>query len=334
VNALDRWAFGSTDRYQLGIFRVLFVAWLAHDYVFRILPRLVEHASRPPELLAPVSLVRWLDLPAQLPESWLLATCGLAALLLAAACVGWFTRAALVALAGLNLWLGAAAASWGYTSHATALPALVLVVVACAPGVGACSVDAWLSARTTPAAARSELVFGRRESIWPVRCILVLLCMFYFASGYAKLRYAGPEWADGRTLAFYLEGGSRLGPDEPQRFFASENTPPAARFRDGWGLEDYAYVARPTALGSALGRSTLATRALSMFTLFVELGFALALLSRRLLVAWLALGVAFHVGIEATLRIDFTAYLVVYLLFVDWKSLLQRFAPRVVRRLQ
>ena len=70
-----------------------------------------------------------------------------------------------------------------------------------------------------------------------------------------------------------------------------------------------------------------------MFTLFVELGFPLALLGRRLLVAWLALGVAVHLGIEATLHIDFTSYLVVYLLFVDWKSLLHRFAPRVVRRL-
>lgn len=71
-----------------------------------------------------------------------------------------------------------------------------------------------------------------------------------------------------------------------------------------------------------------------MFTLFVELGFPIALLGRRLLLAWLALGVAFHLGIEATLRIDFTSYLVVYLLFVDWKSLSQRFMSAVVRRLQ
>jgi len=245
-----------------------------------------------------------------------------------------FTRAALVALAALNLWLGAAAASWGYTSHATALPALVLVVVACAPGVSACSLDAWLAARKSRAATRSELVFGESESVWPVRCVLLLLCSLYFASGCAKVRYSGAEWADGRTLAFYLEGGSQLGPDEPQRFFASEHAPPAARFRDGWGLEDYAYVARPTALGRALARSTLATRLLSVFTLFVELGFPIALLGRRLLLAWLALGVAFHLGIEATLRIDFTSYLVVYLLFVDWKSLSQRFMSAVVRRLQ
>jgi hypothetical protein len=332
VSALDRWAFAASDRYQLGIFRVLFVAWLARDYIVRILPRLVEHASRPPELLAPVSLVRWLGLPAQLPGSWLLATRVLAAVLLAAACAGVFTRAALVALALFNLWLGAAAASWGYTSHATALPALVLVVIACAPGVGACSVDAWLSSRKTPA-PRTELVFGRAASIWPVRCVLLLLCLFYFASGYAKLRYAGLDWADGRTLAFYLEGGSRLGPNEPQRFFASEDAPPSARFRDGWGLEDYAYVARPTAFGRALGGSALASRALSVFTLFVELCFPLALLGRRVLFACLALGVAFHLGIEATLRIDFTSYLVVYLLFVDYKSLLHRFTPEMVRRL-
>jgi hypothetical protein len=99
------------------------------------------------------------------------------------------------------------------------------------------------------------------------------------------------------------------------------------------GSRIYAYVARPTRLGRWLARSDLAVRALAVFTLVIELGFPLALWGGRLLVTWLLLGVAFHVGIEATLRIDFTAYLVVYSLFIDWRALLQRVAPSLVRRL-
>jgi uncharacterized membrane protein YphA (DoxX/SURF4 family) len=330
LRRIDAWAFAPGERHQLGIFRVLFVAWFAYEYATRLFPRLARHAERSTELLAPVSVVGWFGLPAPVPPPWLPVVGLVAVLVLVASLLGVRTRVALVALAALNLWLGATVASFGYTPHASALPALVLVVLACAPGADACSVDAWLRSRRGAGRA-TEVLFGRPQSIWPVRLVLVLVCAFYFASGYAKVRYAGFRWADGRTLAFYLQGGSRLGPGEPQRFLESTDAPPAARFRDGWGIEDYAYVGRPTVLGRALGRSPAATRALSCFTLLVELGFPVVLFGRALLAIWLVLGVALHLGIDATLRIDFSAYLVVYLLFIDWKSLAQN---AVVRRLQ
>src|SRR5262249_11546731 len=143
----------------------------------------------------------------------------LAIVLTLLALFGLLTRTALIGLAGLNLYLGAAVHAWGYAAHSAALPALVLLVIAFAPGVRNFSCDAWLAAGR----ARKRGLPPPRTSVisaWPVRLTLLLLCLFYFASGSAKLRYAGLSWADGRTLAFYLSGGSRLGSGEPQRFLA------------------------------------------------------------------------------------------------------------------
>jgi hypothetical protein len=327
LRRLHDWWFGATDAYQLGVFRVLLTLWIAHDYVVRVFPRLGAIADRSREFFDPPLVARalaWLGLPIPPSSADLPLLRGLAIALCAAALLGLLTRAALIGLAALNLYLGAAVHSWGYAAHAAAMPALVLVVIAFAPGVASFSCEAWLAARRArrrglPEPDRSR--FGAPISAWPVRLTLVLLCLYYFASGSAKLRNSGLSWADGRTLSFYLSGGSRLGGGEPQRFLADPDSSPSARWRDGEGLIDYAYLGRPTSLGLALSRSPTAAKLFSLGTLLFELSFPLALLGRRFALGYLIAGALFHIGIIVTLRIEFWSYLTVYLLFVDWIAL-------------
>ncbi len=325
------WWFGPSKRYHLGIFRVVLAIWVLHDYLVRLFPRLEAIAGRSPEFLHPALLARALGaLSLPLPpdpgslEPLRAFACGLAC----TALLGIATRLSLLALAATNLYLGACVNSWGYAAHSTALPALLLVIIAVAPGVTTFSCDAlfqaWRAGRRGEAARFSERVFGGAVSAWPVRLTLLLLCLFYFASGQSKIRHSGVRWADGRTLDFYLSGGSVLGGGHPQRYLSDPRAPAADKWRDGYGLVDYAYLGRPTRIGRAASRSPTLVRLFSIGTLLFELSFPLVLLGRRITFVYLLAGTLFHVGIMLTLQIDFWSSLVVYSMFVDWLALGRR----------
>jgi hypothetical protein len=146
----ERWWFGASSRYQPGVLRVLLVAWLGHYYATRLFPRFGDFATRSPELLDPLLLAGGfaaLGAPIPTPERWVFPIEVLAWVLTALSLVGFGTRVALGALALLNAYLGAVAHSWGYTPHAAALPALMLLVLTFSPGAASFSIDAVLRAR-------------------------------------------------------------------------------------------------------------------------------------------------------------------------------------------
>lgn len=332
VVLLDAWWFAPSRRYQPGVFRVVLLGWFGWYYVARLFERLRSIAGRPVEFYAPPSLARWLALP-PLSEAWLAWLEPLAVSLLVLGFVGLCTRAALIAFAALNLFLGLAANSWGYTAHAFALPTLVLCLMAFAPGVSSFSLDAvllsrwerWRTSGTgTSTGSHPEVIPRGAVSIWPVRAVLVVLCLLYASAGVSKLRYSGWRWTDGNTLAFYLGGGSERGATKEQRFIADPRAPEAARFREGWGLVDHAYVGTPTPAGLWLSQQRNLLALLSWAALLWELGFSLALFGGRVRALALVGGVGFHLGIHLTLSINFSSYLVCYALFVDWGALARR----------
>lgn len=330
----EAWWFAPSASYQMGVFRVVLVGWLGWYYWERLFERLRSVADRPLEFYAPPSLARWLALP-PLSHAWLGWLEPLALGLAALACVGLLTRASLIALAALNLYLGLAANSWGYTAHAFALPTLVLWLVAFAPGVTSFSLDAVLlaayarrTARWRPASI-PEIFPARPASVWPVRAVLLVLCLVYVSAGVSKLRYSGWQWTDGKTLAFYLSGGSPRGSAATQRFIAEPRATEAERFREGWGLVDHAYVGNPTPAGLWLSQQARLLRIVSWAALLWELGFVLALFGGWARVLALAGGVGFHLGIQLTLSINFSSYLVCYAVFVDWRALVTRAIPTV-----
>jgi hypothetical protein len=318
LNKLERWAFAPDARHQPGIWRILLSGWALWRGFDDWLPRLSDFASRPAELVDPVSIARWLSLPMQPGASAILALKIAFGVLGLLALLGIFTRVTTIAFALLTFYLGLVANAWGYSAHATGLPALALLVVAFSPGIDALSLE--------------RRALGDSSSVWPLRLILVLLALTYFTAGVSKLRHGGADWTDGQTLAFYLGGGSLRDRVSATRFIADRNAPETARFRDGVGLADWAWVAEPTALGRAIALRPTLTRLLSIFSLLLELLFPLALLGRRPLAVLLGLAALFHLGIEATLRISFLPYLIVYALFIDWYGLAHGIRARIERR--
>ncbi|HEU5073944.1 MAG TPA: hypothetical protein VFU02_07220, partial [Polyangiaceae bacterium] len=317
LTAMNAWWFAPSARYQLGVFRVILVGWFGWYYWARLFERLRAVADRPLEFYAPPSLARWLSLPplSQASLGWLEP---LALGLLALAFAGIVTRASLIAFAALNLYLGLSANSWGYTAHASALPTLVLWLIAFAPGVTSFSLDAAVLAHRPH---RTRLLQGPRPvSVWPVRAVLLVLCLVYVSAGVSKLRYSGWSWTDGQTLAFYLGGGSPRGKAEEQRFVADRRASEVDRFREGWGLVDHAYVGSPSPAGLWLSKQPGLLSLIAWAALMWELGFVIALFGGWARLLALAGGIGFHLGIYLTLGINFSSYLVCYAVFVDWRS--------------
>jgi hypothetical protein len=327
--AWDRWWFAPTKHYQIGVFRVILVAWVGWFYSERFFSRLEAVQGRPQEFFDAPSLAVWLCLPLPVSDAALNVLRQLALPLVLCALFGLCTRASLLLLAALNLILGLTVNAWGYAAHASALPAVVLFLIGFAPGVTSFSLDALIVRQLARMRGRPsgpsapEVLPTRPVSIWPVRAVLVFLCLLYFTAGLSKIRYAGASWADGKTLAFYLAGGSLRG-GEAQRFFADPSAPAERKFRDGYGLVDYAYVGRPTSWGYWLAEQPLLLRILAATALLWELLFPLALLGRRPRHVALLMGIGFHFGIGVSLRINFSSYLVCYALFVNWSSVTHR----------
>jgi hypothetical protein len=259
-----------------------------------------------------VLLLRLIDLPLSADTSlgWLMVGLPLTAT------IGVATRLSLVGVAVLHLYLGSTANSYGFIAHDTTVPAIVLIVLAACPGVATLSIDSWLRSRGRPDADWAG--HRARVPVWPARLVLVVLAPTYFASGYAKLHEAGLDWADGSTLQAYLTD------PQPAPFLLAD--PDDVSFRDSVGLESFSYSSgRPRDFAVELSDNRALASLVALTTLAWELTFPLVLLFRRLLVPYLAMGIAFHATVALTLGLtSFYTYPLTYLIFVDWNALWDR----------
>lgn len=147
---------------------------------------------------------------------------------------------------------------------------------------------------------RDERVAG-----WALRAAAIATVLVYVIAGVTKLRSGGTAWLSGDAL------GSWLAWDALRKIeLGSLHSPLAAR------------VAESPAL----------LQGLSLYTLLVELGAPVALVSRRLARAWGLLAWLFHVGILATMAIGFfyplSGVAFAALLPVERVALLRRLATR------
>jgi hypothetical protein len=313
---LDAWNgfwFSETRECPYGIFRVIFMFgvllqlgdWIEMSAAFATL--------FPPEFSAPSLALRVLHLG--FPPVTVLPVLKVVVITSAiGSLVGLATRYFLFILGTLLLYLGGVVNSWGFFDHSTALPVIVVFVLAFAPGIDRYSLDALLArwrGRSRPSVP---------EAAWAARLVLILLALTYLGAGLAKVRF-GQHWSSGTTLAFYLDG------PEGTFFTSRTGTLPEEKWRDSFGLEAFTYDARDqTPLAHALGRSPTATRLLSVATVAFELSFPLALLSRRVRLGYMLGGCLFHLGIWVVMHLDFTLFLFIYSLFVDWPAIGRRLA--------
>jgi len=316
----DRFWFTPTTRYQYGVFRILFVGglfamhfgdwWMGDD--------LSARARTPAPFTAPNMLVRFLHLPLDVPGAGALQLVIFALVVLSV--IGLGTRIALVTLALVSMYVNAVLNSFGFIDHATTVPSLVLLVLAFTPGATDLSLDAWRRARRQggDASWRGPWTgIGRARAQWPAVLVLVLLSLSYFGAGWSKLNTTGLAWADGQTLQAYAED-----PWPSPYFLTNPKAPGSAAQPDGTRLESFLYdTAEPTALARWLGQSGLLMAGIATIVLIWEVTFPSVLFARRLLPVYLGVGAVFHLSVWVLFSLrTFVAYILVYLLFVDWTA--------------
>lgn len=222
-------------------------------------------------------------LPASLaaPLRWALAAGGLAGL------VGLGARPVAAASAVAYGYGVGQLYSFTNVHHGEALLLVALVACAASP----CdAVFAWrwpwgrAPARRTPATPLPG---------WPLQLVRVQVALTYWLAGYAKLVLAGPSWADGATLQFYL-------------------------------------LLRGEPLGWWVAQSPELCRLLAALSLAWELAFPLVLWWPRLGWLFVPAGVAFHLASQRLLAVGFAHFLPFLVLFLDPRVLLRlhRALPR------
>ena len=246
---------------------------------------------------APVGLVWFLARP--LPSAFVLAG-GIAGLGLAAAfALGLGYRLLAPLFAFLLLWVTSYRNSWGMLYHTDNLLVLHVVLLAAAPAAEVLSIDAWRRRAHGGAAAVSD-EHGRYG--WAIRASCVGTVLLYFIAGVAKLKLGGAGWLSGEQLR------GQVAFDSLRKLMLSRDA---------------------SSMGIWLVRHPTLFAPLAWTTLLIELGAPLALLHRRLALAW-ALGAwAFHVGVNLTMGITFAYPLsfVAFLPFFRVESWIARVSP-------
>jgi hypothetical protein len=289
---LHDFLFAPGSPVNLAVVRIVIFGVVA---VFPRVREAVQHSGTPDTLQTPPAGMAWLlDLiPAQPQVVTPLAVAFVVASLLA--CIGLWTRPAMVAATIIGLYVLAVPQFYGKVTHYHHLWWIMAVLAASRCG-DALSVDAmrraWRRGDVRAAVPDPATAYGT-----PIRVIWLLIALTYLFPGAWKWVSAGTEWAFSdniRTIMY--EHWTRL-----EGF-----TPPLPV--DQWPL---AYM-----LGGV---------AVVVF----EVTFILLLFGRRTRVLAVIAGLTFHAVNFAFLRLSFATLQICYVAFIPWDRLLRRIGGRM-----
>jgi len=222
-----------------------------------------------------------------------------AALFLAA--IGLFTRAAMVVAFVLGTYLMGLPHNFGQTQHFDTLVVFACGALAISRAADAWSVDAWLASRRhgEPIVRPDD-----GEYTWPIRFVWVAMAMIFCSAGISKLRHSGLDWILSDNLALLLQR---------QQYHVSDGEP-----WTNWGL----WVARHPWVARSMAASSVA----------IETLFPLALFSRRARRILVPAGLLFLVGIRALMGPTFEQFMLCYVFWIPWRTVLSRTGARVSER--
>jgi hypothetical protein len=291
MRRLERFLFSAEDARRLASLRIGLCALLAWRLATQDFTFV---ADQPAALFQPVSFMKLLP---EMPSHDLtvaLQIVGVVAALLAAA--GLWTRASLPIAFVCGLVLYGMLNSTGKIVHNDVLLMLCLVPLLAAPRAASA---AW-SLRPPGGLRASADGSLRGEAFgWPVRTAMVVVALAYFFVGFQKLRFSGLDWvtSDNLRWVLYASSDSRAQPNAVALFVA-----------------DRAWLAHLFAAG----------------TVFIELGFPLALAFPRLRWLFVPGVVSLHAGIWLAMGLDYSAQaLTVIIVFVNWPVVVEWLRRRV-----
>lgn len=283
--------FSPAPLIDLAVCRVLFVgfqlAWLLSP---QGLQRFRQHAALPDALYDPLPMLHLFLLPfgwSSRPSSEVLEA--LYWLTVAAgivALVGAKTRLSLALFTLGHLFLSAFQYSIGRVVHNDGLMMLALGCLALSPSGAMLSFDS--TQRRQRQWSDTDPFAG-----WPLKLLRWLFALAYLSSALSKLQAAGLDWVNGSTLQYYL-------------------------FDTG--------LHKGRAIGVWLSQQHTTTVVLSWLTLLFEGTFFLVVMFPRLARVYLPLGTLFHLGTSLAMGVDFYQFIVLYAVFIPWRTVLKALA--------
>lgn len=294
LRRIDGYWFAPMPAERLAVLRMITGAF-AVIYLLARSVHLTGYAHFPARDFSPIGVTTWLSAP--LPPWATYAVFMLAVVAGLAFVAGAYYRVSGPLFAAGFLWITTYRSSWGMIFHQDNLVALHLGVLALAPAQAAWSYDA---RRHGAAPEASHGRFG-----WAVRSMCWLTVVSYVLAGIAKVENAGWEWSAGDILRTHVAYD-------------------AVRKLELGGIH--------SPIGAWMVQFEWPFEILGVLTLVLELGAPLALLHRRLALAWVVGIWGFHLGVMALMAITF-AYPVTGAAFASFFAVERLREFRGVRRL-
>jgi hypothetical protein len=224
-----------------------------------------HYAGLSPEQFRPIGVASVLAEPLSTAITWSTSAC--AAIAGAAFVLGWRYRFSGPLFAALFLWITTYRSSWGMIFHTENLAVVHVAILSVAPAADAWSLDA--RGRTGGEDPR----YG-----WPTRLMCAVTVLTYVMAGIAKLREAGIDWVTTDFLRNYVA-------------------------YDALRKIELGSVHSP--VGAFFASTAWLWKPLAGFSLAVELGAPVAMVSRRFATVWVLAALAFHVGVLVMMAIFF-----------------------------
>jgi hypothetical protein len=213
--------------------------------------------------------------------------------LLTAAALGFRTRWSVPLAAAAYLVFAGILRQYAWFYHTGLIPLYLLIALGFTPCGDGFSLDRWLRARRgapVPDANRATLAYG-----WPRYFVWTALALPYVFAGLSKLRRGGLDWPHAQNLKSILLTDTL----NPMQFDFSLTLK---------------LVSAPDGLFWAIGLATLAG----------EIGYGLALFSRRARLVLPAITVGMHLGIWLLQNVLFFDLILLQAVLVDWRALARR----------
>jgi hypothetical protein len=209
------------------------------------------------------------------------------------AAIGLFTRAAMAVAFVFGIYLMGLPHNFGQTQHFDTLVVFASGALAVSRAADAWSMDAWIASLRQPASVNRP---DDGEYTWPIRFVWVAMAMIFCAAGISKLRHSGLDWIFSDNLALLLQR---------QQYHVSDGEP-----WTNWGL----WVARHPWVARSMAASAVAAETLYPLALFSRT-------ARRILVP---AGLLFLIGIRALMGPTFEQFMLCYVFWIPWRSVLSR----------
>jgi hypothetical protein len=205
------------------------------------------------------------------------------------ACVGLRTRLATATALVLGFYLLGLPQSMGKIHHFDGIVVATMGILALSRCGDALSLDAWIR-RRGGGAPRAQ---ASAEYAWPVRLVQVALALLFFAAGLAKLRYGGLDWVLSDHLRWVLLQSWHHGPN-------------AAPWSD---------------LALVVVRHDFLVHGLAAATVAIEIGYPLALTSRRAAAVLVPAALLLLLGIRFIQGPTFGTLAACHAFWVPWERL-------------